>query len=249
MGRQAISLPGLAVLWMESVVGTRPTNREMFAASPAGNDTDTYVDFHQSIGNSLRVQLIDEDNRELHQLFRNNLVSGPSIVFHRFHSKDETLIRPAEAIDDCKVCRLIQGYDANAFYLYCIMQDMPVGRPVRRLCENSFRPSPTKNISKTAQGWLAWMEFQSKTVVRTSMNDREERLGRHGLLVDGYAISTATVYQFHGCYWHGHGCSPNSSKTIGERDSVTRKKETPEKKEAYLTHLGYRVVSVWECEW
>ena len=248
MGRQAISLPGLAVLWMESVVGTRPSNRETFAVSPVGNDKDKYTDFYQSIVNSLRVQLIDEDNRELHQLFRNNLVGGPSIVFHRFHAKGETLIRPTEAIDDRKVCRLIQGYDANALYLYCIMQDMPVGRPVRRLCENSFRPSPTRNISKTAQGWLAWMEFLSNTPIQTSMNDREARLGRHGLLVDGYAISSSTVYQFHGCYWHGHGCSSNSLKTIGERDSVTRKKETLEK-EAYLTHLGYKVVSIWECEW
>ena len=162
--------------------------------------------------------------------------------------KAKRLIRPTEAIDDRKVCRLIQGYDANALYLYCIMQDMPVGRPVRRLCENSFRPSPTRNISKTAQGWLAWMEFLADTVIQTSTNDREARLGRHGLLVDGFAASTDTVYQFHGCYWHGHGCSSNSLKTIGERDSVTRKKETLEK-EAYLTHLGYKVVSIWECEW
>ena len=80
------------------------------------------------------------------------------------------------------------------------------------------------------------------------LNDREARLGRHGLLVDGYVASTDTVYQFHGCYWHGHGCSPNSSKTIGERDAAARKKETLEK-EASLTHLGYRVVSIWECEW
>ena len=246
MGRQAISLPGLAVLWMESVVGTRPSNRDNFLGG--SNDKDNYIHYYQSIVSSFRVQLIDEDNRDLHQLFRENLVGGPSIVFHRYHSKGETVLRPDEVTENSKVCQLIQGYDANALYLYCIMQDMPVGRPVRRHSDNSFRPSPTKHISKTAQGWLAWMEFLSETPIQTAMNDREVRLGRHGLPVDGFAPSSNTVYQFHGCYWHGHGCSEASKKVIGDRDAVTRRKETVEK-EDYLQHLGYDVVSIWECEW
>ena len=116
MGKQAISLPGLAVLWMESVIGPRPTNRQLFRDTD--NEVDGYVSIYQSIVNSLCVQVIDEDNRELHQLFRDNLVGGPSIVFHRYHSKGETTLRPAEMIADPKTCQIIQGYDANALYLY-----------------------------------------------------------------------------------------------------------------------------------
>ena len=31
-------------------------------------------------------------------------------------------------------------------------------------------------------------------------------------LVDGYEPETNTVYQFHGCHWHGHTCLKNRTK-------------------------------------
>jgi hypothetical protein len=37
----------------------------------------------------------DEKNKDLHDLYKNNIVGGPSIVFHRYHEKDKTFIRPA----------------------------------------------------------------------------------------------------------------------------------------------------------
>ena len=60
MGRQAISLSGLAILWMESMVGTCSTNRHLFQGET--NVADNYISFHQCTVNSLTVQLIDEDN-------------------------------------------------------------------------------------------------------------------------------------------------------------------------------------------
>ena len=245
MGRQAISLPGLAVLWMESVVGPRPSlRRDYQACSPR----DQYQSLKSAVVRSMRVQLIDEDNKDLHQLFRTNLVGGPALVFHRYHARGTTRIRHGQAGGAGKFCQRIQGYDANALYLYCIAQDMPVGRPIRRLEQNQFRPSPIKNLSKTAQGWLGWMEFLSGNVIQTALNDREVRLGRHGLPVDGFDAETNTVYQFNGCYWHGHACAASNGRDIGKRDAASRLAETILKRD-YLEHLGYRVVSVWECDW
>ena len=31
-------------------------------------------------------------------------------------------------------------------------------------------------------------------------------------LVDGYEPKTNTVYQFHGCHWHGHICLKNRTR-------------------------------------
>ena len=31
-------------------------------------------------------------------------------------------------------------------------------------------------------------------------------------LVDGYKPETNTVYQFHGCHWHGHTCLKDATK-------------------------------------
>ena len=47
-----------------------------------------------------------------------------------------------------------------------------------------------------AQGWLAWQEFQSGTLIETAVCEGERRLGRHNLPVDGYCHKTRTVYEF-----------------------------------------------------
>ena len=36
-------------------------------------------------------------------------------------------------------------------------------------------------------------------------------------LVDGYELETTTVYQFHGCHWHGHTCLKNRTKRQEKR--------------------------------
>jgi hypothetical protein len=40
--------------------------------------------------------LPDEKNKDLYDLYQNNIVGGPGIVFHRYHEKDKTFIRPKE---------------------------------------------------------------------------------------------------------------------------------------------------------
>jgi hypothetical protein len=40
--------------------------------------------------------LPDERNKNLYQLYKNNIVVGPSIVFHRYHERDVTTIRPTD---------------------------------------------------------------------------------------------------------------------------------------------------------
>ena len=92
------------------------------------------------------------------------------------------------------------------------------------------------------------MEFLSGKAIKTGLNSKEVRIGRHGLLVDGFCDETKTVYQFHGCYWHGHGCNASSSQMIGNKDAPSRLADT-KTKEDYIRHLGYSFVSIWECEW
>lgn len=82
--------------------------------------------------------LPDEKNKDLYDLYKNSIVGGPSLVFHRYHEKDRTFIRPAEYTDP-KPCKLIYGVDANALYLWSIMQKMPTGHFVRRKKEDGFK--------------------------------------------------------------------------------------------------------------
>ena len=132
--------------------------------------------------------------------------------------------------------------------LLCLLQGMPVGRPRRRFAEDNFTIRRTKSFGKTAQGWLAWKEFQTGDIIESAICEGERRLGRHNVAVDGFCVQTGGAYEFNGCYWHGHGCSLEASGVIGNRDADERKCAT-ETKRAYLEHIGYTVESIWECEW
>ena len=92
------------------------------------------------------------------------------------------------------------------------------------------------------------MEFQSGDIIETAICEGERRLGRQNVPVDGFSPATNTVYEFNGCYWHGHGCSPETSVSIGGRDAQQRRNKTNLKRQ-YLEQLGYKVVSIWECDW
>ncbi len=60
-------------------------------------------------------------NEELYHKYKNNLVGGPSIIFHHHHEKNKTKLRGG------KLCKKIMGYDANSLYLYAIGRDMLCG--------------------------------------------------------------------------------------------------------------------------
>ena len=51
------------------------------------------------------------------------------------------------------------GYDANALYLWCLMQEMPVGTYVQRRAEDQFKPQQADVWGKTE-----WMEFESRQI-------------------------------------------------------------------------------------
>ena len=90
----------------------------------------------------------NDANSDMHQLVRDNIIGGPAIIFHRYHEKDVTKIRGGET------CRTVVGYDANALYLWAIMQDMPTGWYMRRREDNRFRPKQAQRYGQMAVQWL-----------------------------------------------------------------------------------------------
>ena len=75
--------------------------------------------------------LMDKKNADLHELIQSNNVGGPSIIFHCYHEGGQTKLREDIYGEEAKTCQSVVGYDANALYLWCIMQDMPTGYYVR----------------------------------------------------------------------------------------------------------------------
>ena len=181
-------------------------------------------------------------NRDLHKLVKDNIVGGPAIIFHRYHEKGITKIRGGS-----ELCRKIVGYDANALYLWALMQDMPTGWYVRRREENGFRPQQAQPYGQMAIQWLTRESDRTGCTIRHQGNGREKRVGK--LLVDGWCAKTRTAYQFHGCYFHGcpkcydhEETNTLNGKTMGTLLADTKKHTT------YLRR-HVKVVEMWECQW
>ena len=192
--------------------------------------------------NDTYFTVFNRTNRDLHKLVKDNIVGGPAIIFHRYHEKDVTKIRGGS-----ELCRKIVGYDANALYLWAIMQDMPTGWYTRRREENKFRPQQAQPYGQMAAQWLTSVSFTTGHTIRHQSNGREKRVGK--LLVDGWCAETRTAYQFHGCYFHGcpkcydHGeTNTLNGKTMGTLLENTRRNT------AYLRR-HVETVEMWECDW
>jgi G:T-mismatch repair DNA endonuclease (very short patch repair protein) len=195
--------------------------------------------------------LPDEKNKDLYDLYKNNIVGGPSIVFHRYHEKDKTFIRPTEYTDP-KPCQLIYGVDANALYLWSIMQKMPTGHFVRRKKEDGFKRQAPRRYECMAINWLEWEALQSRQSIRHQGNDSEKLIGMKRLPVDGFCRDTNTVYEFQGCIWHGHRCwmtkKHNGVNPVNGKNLDDLYQHTQDKIQ-YIKEQGYNVVEMGECQW
>ena len=182
--------------------------------------------------------LFGNHDSDLYETYRNNLVGGPSIVFTRHHEAGKTLIRGG------KLCEKIQGYDANALYLWALKQEIPTGYPTRRKEEGGFKKD-RKPFSIVAQDWLDWEAHTRGIKIRHEGNNTEKRLGPRMLPVDGWCSETKQVFEFQGCRYHGHVCQMNPHHE--QEDMKARYKKTLERRE-YVENLGYKYVEMWECK-
>ena len=62
------------------------------------------------------------------------------------------------------------------------------------------------------------------------------------IFVDGYEPKTRTIFQYHGCKWHGCPCQKERNSLDEKRYSKTIDLEEKMKEQ------GFKLISVWECE-
>ena len=197
--------------------------------------------------------LFSEKQADLHSLLRDQLVGGPSIIFHRYHEKGVTKIRENEN-NEGKNVETLEGYDANALYLWAMMQNMPTGIPIVRKKTDNFVPRQQGKYGLLAREWLEWVGHQNGTKIKHKFNKGEQRLGKRNLPVDGWDPESKTAYQFHGCSFHscdkcaaGKKPFPHPFKPEVPREELLEK--TREISDYLRESVGVNVVEMWECEW
>ncbi|GFR78381.1 hypothetical protein ElyMa_005848000 [Elysia marginata] len=174
--------------------------------------------------------LIREKDKDLHEELRKQVVGGPSIIFHRYHEKGITKFRGESG----KAVQSPVGYDANSLYLWAISQEMPTEHSVRRRKENNFQPELIDKYGRLCRKWL-------------------ECVGARRIRVDEWNAENNTVYQFHGCFFHGQECHKTEGCGDVNLDSGKSFQELRERTAEITQYLreevGVKVIEMYECDW
>jgi hypothetical protein len=104
--------------------------------------------------------------------------------------------------------------------------------------EKAFYPKNTVSFKS-----IKWLEKKSREIGRHIHHARCGHGGEREIaaeLVDGYDPMQKTVFQFHGCYFHG---CPSHCK----RDNQSELYENTMKRDKKIKDAGYELVVMWEC--
>ena len=99
-------------------------------------------------------------------------------------------------------------------------------------------------MSKASKGYIDWMEYETE---KRNLHIHHARCGHGGERwivggpVDDYEPTTKTVFQYHGC--HFHGCPAHCKQ--GNARVLLRKTQQQDQK---IRDAGYNLVVVWECK-
>ena len=122
------------------------------------------------------------------------------------------------------------------------------GTKFRRITNSSEKVfyGENKNFSYAA---CQWIEKQSELIGEHIHHALCGHGGEFSVIisgkkffVDGYEPKTRTIFQYHGCKWHGCPCQKERNSLDEERYSKTI--ELQEK----MKEQGFKLFSVWECE-
>ena len=92
---------------------------------------------------------------EAYEILTTGMVGGPSIVFCRYAEAGVSQIRShiysrseagAKLSADAKICRSVQGLDANSLYLFCSGQEMPCGKEKVFHCDPEEKDKLIQNV-------------------------------------------------------------------------------------------------------
>lgn len=195
--------------------------------------------------------LLGNDDKDLHETFRSNIVGGPSILSNRHAEKDVTFIKPYKYGSESRPVRKIIGLDKNMLYPFCMQGRMPTGFAIRYLPNKDFTVFSIKKtepkFGRSCLEWLTWMSYTMKIPIHHQYKGKEVRRGLKWVPLDGYYRDRETgqvwAFQFHGCLWHGCTC------IAGESSERAKRAERTARVTEYLQSLGDHVVSIYECEW
>ena len=109
----------------------------------------------------------------------------------------------------------------------------------------------TENHSVVSIAWLDYINKKNNIKIQHALEGGEKVIKciNNKLKVDGFCESTNTVYEFHGCFWHGcPDCyKPDVINNKNQSDMGTLYNKTQDKNNK-ITAVGYNLIEMWECK-
>lgn len=130
------------------------------------------------------------------------------------------------------------------------MSSLSYYKPARMAREDDISDARRRNMAA-----IKGKNTSPELVVRRLLHSAGLRYRLHDKRLPGkpdiVIKSLKTVVQVHGCFWHHHDC-PNSvwpkTRKVFWREKIMGNVRRDRANSLALTHLGWKVVTVWECE-
>ena len=123
-----------------------------------------------------------------------------------------------------------------------------VRTPIAKLPPSGYN----EQYSKASIQWLEWRARVDNVTIQHALNVGEKSIPGTCYKLDGYCEETNTVYEYHGCVFHGcpvcfsdnrkDTYHPLTKQSLSELYALTLKKK------AYLQNLGMKYVCIWDHE-
>ena len=109
----------------------------------------------------------------------------------------------------------------------------------------------TSSHKRRSSGFCGWRNVKSVEIIDAAR--AREHVIAGGSRVHGYLPDThgkGTVYQFHGCFFHGcERCYPDNRDVILKNySSFNQRFENTQNMSNKIRSLGYKLIEKWECE-
>lgn len=101
--------------------------------------------------------------------------------------------------------------------------------------------------------WLNKLSKKNNIYIQHYMNDGEysiKLLNNKITKVDGFCKKNNTVYEFHGCFWHGcPKCFPNRNDINPKSKKIYKNLyENTLLRDDLIRKSGYNLITLWECD-
>lgn len=197
-----------------------------------------------------------------------------------FFSTPNNLLHPKTLVGCRKCSVLISGnyYTQEKFinksneifngqYDYSLVEYKMWNIPVNIICKvhGSYHIKPTyhlrgvgcskcshqKMYSKVQIEWLNFLARSFDIKIEHATNVGEHRIKASKYRADGYCEENNTIFEFHGCYFHGCIKCFENRNDINEKLHYTFAElyNKTENKKKHIENQGYTYIQMWGCDW